>query len=172
MTSLKPLTLSFKDDGAVPNNRLPALLYKSAVALGSDPEGELEQLFAKNGWGHGQWRDGIYPFPHYHSMVHETLGIARGTAKVRLGGDNGEVVALEAGDVAVLPAGTGHQRLSASPDLVVIGAYPPQGTYDLCRGDNLDDRAKALQTIPNVPAPNSDPVTGRDGALPKLWSRA
>ena len=95
MTSAKPLTLMFKDDGAVPNNpSLPALLYKSAVALGRDPEGELERLFAANGWGHGQWRDGIYPFPHYHSMIHETLGIARGTAKVRLGGDKGEVVEL------------------------------------------------------------------------------
>ncbi len=168
MTS-KPLTLSFKDDGLVPNNALPALLYKNAVALGADAEGELEGLFATNGWGHGQWRNGIYPFPHYHSMIHETLGIARGTAKVRLGGDKGDVVELAAGDVAVLPAGTGHQRLSASADLVVIGAYPPQGRYDLCRGDNPSDHAKALKTIPLVPVPKSDPVGGENGALPKLW---
>jgi uncharacterized protein YjlB len=168
MTS-KPLTLSFKDDGAVPNNALPALLYKNAVALGADSEGELEGLFATNGWGHGQWRNGIYPFPHYHSMIHETLGIARGTAKVRLGGDKGDVVELAAGDIAVLPAGTGHQRLSASADLVVIGAYPPQGRYDLCRGDNPEDHARALKTIPLVPVPKSDPVGGENGALPKLW---
>ena len=173
MTSTSPLSFMFKDDGAVPNNSaLPALLYKSAIALGADPASELERLFAHNGWGHGQWRDGIYPFTHYHSMIHETLGLARGRAQVRLGGDQGEVVELAAGDVAVLPAGTGHQRLSASSDLLVIGAYPPQGTYNLCRADNPSDREKALKTIPLVPLPASDPVAGQDGPLTKLWRRA
>jgi uncharacterized protein YjlB len=162
----------FKDDGAVPNNpTLPALLYKRAIALGRDPEGELERLFAANGWGHGQWRDGVYPFPHYHSMIHETLGIARGHAKVRLGGEKGEAVELIPGDVAVLPAGTGHQRLSGSSNLVVIGAYPGEGIYDLCHGDHASDRVKALTTIPQVPLPKSDPVQGARG-LPELWRRA
>jgi uncharacterized protein YjlB len=165
----RPLTFTFTDDGAVPNNALPALLYKNAVTLGGDPAGELEKLFAQNGWGHGQWRDGIYAFTHYHSMIHETLGIARGAATVRLGGDHGAIVELTAGDVAVLPAGTGHQRLSASSDLLVIGAYPPEGTYNLCRGDNAADHAQALKTIPQVPVPRSDPVAGAAGALPKLW---
>jgi uncharacterized protein YjlB len=172
MTSAKPLTLIFKDDGAVPNNpMLPALLYKRVVVLGHDPEGELERLFAGNGWGHGQWRNGVYLFPHYHSMIHETLGIARGHVTVRLGGEKGEVVELTVGDVAVLPAGTGHQRLSGSSDLVVIGAYPGEGTYDLCHGDRASDRVKALTTIPQVPLPKSDPVQGTRG-LPELWRRA
>ena len=91
-------------------------------------------------------------------MIHEALGIAQGHAKVQLGGHNGEVFDLAAGDVVVLPAGTGHQRLSASDDLLVIGAYPPEGTYNLCRGDNPADRDKALHTIPEVPVPASDPV--------------
>jgi uncharacterized protein YjlB len=166
---LNALTFRFTDDGAVPNNVLPALLYKGALTPGDDPEGELEALFARNGWGHGQWRNGIFPFTHYHSMIHETLGLARGTARVRLGGDKGEVVALASGDVVVLPAGTGHQRLSGSADLVVIGAYPPQGTYNLCRGDNPADREKALTTIAHVPLPHSDPVGGTNGALVTLW---
>ena len=68
---------------------------------------------------------------------------------------------LRAGDVAVLPAGTGHQRLSGSADLLVIGAYPPEGTYNLCRGDNPADRDEALTTIPKVPVPESDPVLGK-----------
>ncbi len=170
-----PITYFFKEDGAVPNNpALPMLVYKAALDLtGSrDPEAEIEKLFAANGWGHGGWRNGIYPFAHYHSMIHEVLGIARGTAKVRFGGDGGEVLELAPGDVAVLPAGTGHQRLSASADLVVIGGYPPDGTYDLCRGDSPADREAALKNIAHVPKPASDPVSGRDGPLLALWTSA
>jgi uncharacterized protein YjlB len=51
----------------------------------------------------------------------------------------------------------------------VIGAYPPEGAYNLCRGTNPADRDKALQTIPRVPLPTSDPVLGKDGPLPDLW---
>ncbi len=162
----------FKDDGAVPNNpALPALVYKSVVnvAGAQDPAAAIEKTFKDNGWGHGQWRNGIFPFVHYHSMIHEALGIARGQARVQLGGKDGETLDFTAGDVAVLPAGTGHQRLVGSEDFLVVGAYPPEGTYNLCRGDNPADRDKALGTIPKVPVPASDPVQGKDGALPRLW---
>jgi len=173
MTVSKTLAFMFKDDGKVPNNAaLPALIYKGAVGFGGhDPARAIETLFAQNGWGHGQWRNGIYPFVHYHSMIHEALGIARGTAQVQLGGPGGETFDFTAGDVAVLPAGTGHQRLSGSADLLVIGAYPPEGTYNLCRSDNPADRDTALLTIPRVPVPESDPVLGKDGGLAKLWRR-
>lgn len=164
----------FKDDGKVPNNTaLPVLVYKDALDVGTkrDPASAIEKLFTANGWDRDQWRDGIYPFVHYHSMIHEALGIALGHARVQLGGHSGEVFELAAGDVVVLPAGTGHQRLSASDDFLVIGAYPPEGTYNLCRGDNPAEHDKALMTIPKVPLPESDPVSGKDGALPKLWRR-
>ncbi len=104
-------------------------------------------------------------------MIHEVLGIARGNARVQLGGPGGETFDFAPGDVAVLPAGTGHQRLSASADLLVIGAYPPEGTYNLCRGDDPADRNKALATIPKVPLPASDPVLGKAGGLPRLWRK-
>ena len=68
----------------------------------------------------------------------------------------------------VLPAGTGHQCLWASPDLMVIGAYPKTGKYDLCRGSK-GEHAKALQTIPQVPLPDTDPVFGKHGPLLRLW---
>lgn len=173
MSAQRPLTFLFKDDGAIPNNpALPALIYKGALGLSGtgDPESEIEKLFRANGWGRDMWRNGIYSFPHYHSMIHEVLGIARGTARVRLGGDRGEVFNFEPGDIAVLPAGTGHQRLSGSSDLTVIGAYPPEGTYNLCRGDNPADRDKALTTIPQVPIPTSDPARGVHGPLRELWT--
>lgn len=167
-----PITYFFHDNGTIPNNpALPMLVYKAALDLagGRDPEAEIEKLFDANDWGHGRWRNGIFPYAHYHSMIHEVLGIARGTARVRFGGDSGAVLDLEPGDIAVLPAGTGHQRLSASPDLVVIGGYPPTGTYDLCRGDRPADRDHAVKTIPKVPMPDTDPVGGKDGALVTLW---
>ncbi len=165
-----PQTLFFKDDGLVPNNPLPMLLYRGAIDA-PDLASAIETLFADNGWGHGQWRNGIFPFVHYHSMIHEALGVARGHAKVRFGGDKGEIVEVKAGDLAVLPAGTGHQRLSSSDDLLVIGAYPPEGTYNLCRGEKGEHDA-ALNTIPRVPVPASDPVLGTDGGLVKLWKPA
>jgi uncharacterized protein YjlB len=172
MTQHTPLTYLFNDDGKVPNNpALPVLIYKGAVDVAADAAEEIETLFARNGWGHGQWRNGIYPFVHYHSMIHEALGIAQGRAKVKLGGHHGEIFDLVAGDVVVLPAGTGHQRLSASDDLLVIGAYPPEGTYNLCRGDNPAHRDKALNTIAKVPVPTTDPVRGQNGPLPLLWRR-
>jgi len=172
MASSTPLRFVFKDDGAVPNNpALPALVYQRAIDLAGvgDPESEIERRFAENGWGRDQWRNGIYPFTHYHSMIHEVLGIARGTVRVQLGGERGEVMEFSPGDVIVLPAGTGHRRLSASRNLVVIGGYPPEGTYNLCRAEHPAERTKALRTIPEVPLPTSDPVAGASGPLLSLW---
>ena len=91
--------------------------------------------------------------------------------RVRLGGDKGEEVDLAAGDVVVLPAGTGHQNLMASEDLLVVGAYPPFGEYDLCRGTKAEHE-KALASIPLCPPPNFDPVYGKNGPLTKHWRDA
>ena len=166
----EPLALMFADDGSIPNNpRLPFLVYRGAVDLSGtpNPEDVIEKAFARNGWVN-HWRNGIYPYVHYHSMIHEVLAIARGSAKVRFGGNAGEVLDLAIGDVAVLPAGTGHQCLWAAPELCVIGAYPKSGKFNLCRGSK-GEHAKALETIPEVPLPDSDPVYGEDGPLTKLW---
>ncbi len=164
------MTFTFADDGTVPNNaRLPFLLYPGVFDLSgqSDPESAIERTFHANRWG-DSWRDGVFSYLHYHSMIHEVLGIARGRAKVRFGGDNGEEIDLNPGDVAVLPAGTGHHGLWVSADLVAVGAYPQAGRYDLCRGSPAE-RDRALETIPRVPLPDTDPVLGKDGPLPRLW---
>ena len=165
-----PLAYRFADDGSIPNNpALPMLFYRTAIDLSGtvSPEARVEERFKDSGWG-GLWRNGIYPYVHYHSMIHEALGIARGRARVRFGGDNGEELDLAPGDIVVLPAGTGHQCIWESPDLSVIGAYPPSGKYDLCRGSKFE-REQALLTIPQVPLPDTDPVTGENGPLTELW---
>ena len=97
-----------------------------------------------NGWG-GSWRNGIFPFHHYHSTSHEVLGIARGSARVRFGGEKGQTVEVAAGDVVVIPAGVGHKNEGSSPDLLVIGAYPEGRDYDLCRGEPGRAAARARE---------------------------
>ena len=164
---LEPIPIVFADDGLVPNNPMPLLVYRGAVALDRrEPERSMETLFAQNGWG-DMWRNGIYDFPHYHATVHEVLGVARGHACVRFGGDHGRELDIAAGDVAILPAGTGHQRISASADLSVVGAYPPGRPMDLQRA-TPQNHAKALKTIPLVALPRADPVLGADGPLMRL----
>jgi uncharacterized protein YjlB len=161
----------FDDDGLVPNHpSWPLVIYRGAVKLpeGLDPAAVMEVLFEANGWG-DSWRNGIYDYVHYHSRIHEVLGVARGTAKVGFGGKKGRTLSLEAGDVAVLPAGTGHQCLSASDDFLVVGAYPPFEVYDECT--TKDQHDDALATIPKVGRPRKDPAYGSRGPLLKSWKR-
>jgi uncharacterized protein YjlB len=171
MENAKPLTFQFDDDGLVPNNPLPFIIYKRVIDVdNAHPERTIEQVFAGNRWG-SMWRNGIYDYLHYHSTAHEVLGIARGQARVRFGGDHGKVIEVSAGDVAILPAGTGHQCISSSDDFSVVGAYPPGPPMDLVR-PSKEAHAKALKTIPKVAAPKTDPVLGADGPLVKLWKPA
>jgi uncharacterized protein YjlB len=163
-------TFQFRDDGRIPNNpELPLVLYRKAVRLdrAGDPAAVFEQLFAANGWG-DSWRNGIYDFVHYHARIHEVLGVARGRARVQFGGPSGEEIDIAAGDVAVLPPGTGHQCLMASADFLVVGAYPPTGTYDECRG-TAEEHDRAVERIANTPHPHRDPLYGASGPLWKLW---
>jgi uncharacterized protein YjlB len=159
----------FADDGTIPNNpRLPLLIYRAVLAPGeADPAAAFEALFTRHDWP-AAWRDGIYPFPHFHSTAHEALGIARGRATVRLGGATGITAEVAAGDALVIPAGVGHQNLGASPDLLVVGAYPRGQEMDLCRG-RPGERPGTLRRIALVPLPSGDPVAGRDGALASAW---
>ncbi len=164
----KPFAFVFADDGLVPNNPMPFLLYKGAIDVANPhPEKTIEGLFGANGWG-DMWRNGVYDYLHYHATVHEVLGIARGLARVRFGGDRGKEFEICAGDVAILPAGTGHQCLSSSPDFSVVGAYPPGAKMHITR-PTPENHRKALQTIPQVKLPTSDPVRGARGPLIALW---
>jgi uncharacterized protein YjlB len=159
----------FADDGQTPNNpHFPLTLYRSPVRLDPDydPATLFETLFAAHGW-HDSWRDGIYDFLHFHTHSHEVLGIARGQAPVRFGGGQGRVIEVRAGDVIILPAGTGHQRLSKSKDLLVVGARPRGGKYDEPRPDEVD-HAEAVRSIARVHVPAHHPVYG--GPMKNLWS--
>jgi uncharacterized protein YjlB len=161
-------THSFADDGAIPNSPLPVLIYRDVPE--AREAGDCESLFAANGWL-GAWRDGIFPFHHFHSTAHEVLGIVSGTAAVALGGPGGDRLEVGPGDVLVLPAGTGHRNLGASGELLVIGAYPDGMRWDLRRGDPAE-HDEALANIRAVPLPRADPVIGPGGPLTELWPAA
>jgi uncharacterized protein YjlB len=68
----------------------------------------------------------------------------------------------------VIPAGVAHKNEGASPDLVVVGAYPGGKSPDMC-GPAAQHRERALRNIPEVPLPTSDPVYGRPGPLLERW---
>lgn len=164
--AITPDQLHLKPNGWMPNNALPVLLYRAIMPVGDGLADSMERLFTANGWP-PQWRNGVFPFHHYHSTAHEVLGFARGHAEIMLGGEKGTAVTVHAGDVAVLPAGTGHCRISASDDFLVIGAYPPGETWDICRSAAT---AEVLDRMKRVSFPASDPVAGKAGALPRLWA--
>lgn len=163
----EPETLLLPDAGAFPNSRFPALVYRAALPQGGDLASSFEQLFERNGWT-GSWRNGLYRTHHYHSTAHEVLGVYRGQVSVRLGGQQGPIVELRAGDVAVLPAGVAHKNEAQSDDFAVVGAYPRGTSPDLQYG-KPGERPSTDENLAKVPRPKQDPVTGVTGALLRLW---
>ena len=143
----------------IPNHpRFAVLLYRGVEAA-SGP-GAARALFARHGWG-GSWVDGVFDFHHFHSTSHEALAVVAGRATVELGGPQGRAFDVAAGDVIVLPAGTGHRRASADAAFTVVGAYPAgQEDYDLLRGDDPAELAAARERIAALGAPPHDPVGG------------
>jgi uncharacterized protein YjlB len=156
-------------DGAIPNHpRWPLLVYPAAVRpSGADPAAIFEELFARNRWP-AAWRNGVFPFHHYHSDGHEALGIYSGEVTVQFGGDAGVTVTARPGDVIVLPAGTGHKKLSSNGTLGVVGAYPEGSHPDTCMPP-FARGAKNAEKILRVPRPECDPVFGPKGPLFDHW---
>jgi uncharacterized protein YjlB len=156
-------------DGAIPNHpRWPLLVYPGAVALsGDDPAPIFEQLFDRNRWP-AAWRDGVFPFHHYHTTAHEALGVYSGEVTVQFGGDGGIVVTARPGDVVVLPAGTGHKKLASRGALGVVGAYPEGQHPDTCTPRTASARRSA-EAVGRVPLPACDPVFGATGPLLEHW---
>jgi len=154
----------FQDDGSIPNNPLlPAAIYKNVL-----PPEKIEAAFHKHNWLNS-WTNGILNDHHYHSNTHEVLGVIKGDARLMIGGPSGDVIEVTAGDVIVLPAGTGHKCLESSNGFSVIGAYPNGMDYNMKYG-KPGERPEVLEDIKHVPLPNEDPIFGDDGPLFKKWN--
>ena len=155
--------------GAIPNHpRWPLLVYPSAVAIeGPDPAAAFEALFDRHRWP-SAWRNGVHPFHHFHTNAHEALGVYSGEVTVQFGGEGGVVLTARPGDVIVLPAGTGHKKLSSRGALGIVGAYPA-GQRANMHTPLLSSARRSAETVADVPLPESDPVYGRDGPLFIHW---
>jgi uncharacterized protein YjlB len=140
--------------------RWPLLVYPGALDNPS-PE-RFEALFTRNRWP-AAWRDGVFPFHHFHSNSHEVLGVYSGEVTVQFGFEGGIAVTARPGDVIVLPAGTGHKKLSSRGSLGVVGAYPEGSDPDTCRSGFNE------KTVLKVPLPAADPVHGPGGPLFEHW---
>ncbi len=159
----------FAGDEFIPNSVLPVVIYRQAIAADAVSAEALEALFDGNSWP-SAWRYGVYDFHHYHSNTHECLGVARGSALLQLGGPQGRVFEVSAGDVIVLSAGVEHRNVGSSDDFLVVGAYPPGFSPDLLRGE-AGERPRADQRIAKVPLPKTDPVGGEAGPLLENWGQ-
>jgi uncharacterized protein YjlB len=167
---MKAETFLFTDDGDIPNNRFPLIVYAGAIDLhAKDAAVAFEEMFHRNGWGNG-WRSSIFPFHHYHSNAHEVLGIAAGEVTLRMGGEAcGRTITAKAGDALLIPAGVGHKRLTSAEGLLVVGAYPAGSPdYDLFR-EGAEDKARIRARIAAVAMPATDPIGGSDGAMQRFW---
>lgn len=166
---MKAESYLFADDGDIPNNRNPLIVYQGAIDPGAgDPAVAFEELFHANGWGRS-WRSVVFPFHHYHSNTHEALGIAHGEVTLRMGGEaGGRTIVARAGDALLIPAGVGHKRVSPTDGLMVVGAYPPGPPYDLLR-EGAGDKAAIRDRVAAVPLPPTDPIGGKDGPVFQIW---
>ncbi|PZM08855.1 cupin [Rhizobium tubonense] len=161
-----PKELLFAPSEWVPNNqRLSVLIYSLASTKLELSAKGFERLFKANEWV-GIWRNGVFTYQHYHVHAHEVLAVARGNAKLLIGGPTGREIDVSSGDCLVLPSGTGHCNLGSSPDFLVVGGYPPKQHADIQRGPVSD---RQLADIASVALPKTDPIYGRDGPLVHLW---
>ena len=165
-SQINPETIYLEDDGIIPNSVLPLLVYTRAFAM-DVTAGQVELRFAENDWSNS-WRNGIFPYHHYHSISHEVLGCYNGSAIVQMGGESGTVLKIGKGDVLVIPAGVGHKLIQEFDDFHVVGAYPGGANYDVLKAEKAN-RPKADANIAKIPIPGKDPVTGARGGLNVLW---
>src|SRR6185295_4080120 len=144
----------------IPNHpSFAVLVYHDVEAATAGPDA-ARAMFASHGWG-GSWVSSVFDFHHFHSTSHEALAVVAGAATLELGGPQGEAFDVAAGDVLVLPAGTGHRRATARNGFTVVGAYPRgQENYDLLRGDDPAEVEAARERIAALAAPADDPVGG------------
>ena len=147
----------FEDDGITPNSPYPVIVMPQ-VCKGEDLENIFPDTFKKNNWGNN-WLDIILNKDHYHSTTHEVLGICKGEVNLKIGGEQGKIFHLVAGDAIIIPAGVGHFSIDTTADYLVAGGYPNGNNWDMIYNEPEKYEA-AKQSIGLLPMPALHPVSG------------
>jgi uncharacterized protein YjlB len=147
-------------NNGIPNHpALPALIVPEAAAPDA-AVAAVAAICAANGWD-GIWDWTVHDFHHFHPASHEVLTVALGRARLHLGGPDGPVREVSAGDALILPAGFGHGRVSGSQDIRVVGGYPAgQENPEIARrtrgGDRFGPRHTPARPRPGFPRGRAD----------------
>ncbi len=153
-------TFRFKDDGLVPNHpRWPLIIYKGDVRLapGLDPATVFEELFDSHGWDVRGAMASMTMLIIIHASTKPSVS-REAAGRCDSAGQTG-APSISGRAMSILPAGTGHQRIRASADFLVVGAYPASGAYGECKSE--EDRKKALPSIDRVARRVRTPFTAR-----------
>ncbi|KAL4921394.1 hypothetical protein BDW62DRAFT_208393 [Aspergillus aurantiobrunneus] len=173
-----PNTYHLPQTEHTPNSRLPVLHYKNVLPL-PRTEDEVTRFLTAHKWEkRGTW--GPIWESHFHPNSHECYGIFQGSSTLLLGaaGEDdtsnniGLRITVNAGDVIVLPAGTGHSSVESTDDYKYIGVYPdgcPRWRNEF--GKSRIDKTSFRDEIASVGYPEEDPVYGKDGPMMQLWSQ-
>lgn len=128
---------------------------------------EFVKLFNGCNWTN-HWIGSVETAHHYHCNTHEVLGVIKGSTTLMLGGDSGQRLDIQQGDVLVIPAGVAHRNLGSEDEVLCVGAYPAGRGYDMNYGTS-GERPLVDRNIGSVPIPDTDPVYGREVGLVKIW---
>jgi uncharacterized protein YjlB len=157
----------FEPEGGIPNSRLPLVFWKGRLPQDCRDGQKAQALFRRNGW-QGTWTATVFPYWHFHTRGHEALACVSGSARIALGGDGGIVVDVEAGDVTLIPAGVGHNKLKMSANFLMAGCYPPGQQGNIVRPGDLDE-TRIAREIAAVELPRTDPISGGDDGVVAAW---
>lgn len=162
-------TFDFEPDDTMPGSPLPLILLAGAIPAGEATPDAVMARLESNGW-QGSWVYTVFDYWHYHVEGHEVLACIAGRGTVGFGGDGGAEVAMQPGDVVIIPAGVGHKRLSGDSSFRVVGAYPPGQTGAITRAGAVSV-AEAARQIADLPLPQTDPVSGKAPGVVAAWRK-
>ena len=149
---------------------LSVVLYEDVFCPSLDDlTSSFAELFSTNQW-QNIWVDGVFSYDHYHVKAYEVLGCARGWIKLQLGGEGGKEILMRKNQAVLLPKGISHKRLTASEDLIIVGAYP-QGEHPDLNTVEQKNYEKHRSYFKEAPLPSTDPITATKNPSINTWEK-
>ena len=98
------------------------------------------------------------------------MAVIKGRTTLLLGGENGQQVDIQSGDIIVIPAGVAHKNLGEMKDVICIGGYPEGRDFDMNYG-GAGERPQTDRTIEELQLPATGPLAGREDPLLQIWKQ-